>query len=231
MQRNFVFISLSKLQITKPLILFVKKLFLLLPFVRAVWRRQTVSEQKRRTEQDFAGIKPDYRYIGASTNNSKKSIMRREGDLATSKGVASINVGSTGTIGVLMSKELDSTTKNLARAKTSSPSSTDTKKMQSSPISVPCGGIVMLNRKMQRNKTMPIREKPRVVNPRKSSQIPILHSNDNIILERSASMTDRSKWKGQNCNFVKVVDLKCGINPMSSRLRKLGFSKLSESFS
>ncbi|KAJ4789603.1 hexon [Rhynchospora pubera] len=156
--------------------------------------------------------------------------MRREGDLATSIGDAFINVGSTGTIGVLMSKELDSTTKNLARAKTSSLSSTDSKKMQSSPISVPCGGIVMLNRKMQRNKTMPIREKPRIVNPRKSSQVPILHSNDNIIME-SASMTDSSIWKGQNCNFVKVVDLKCGNNPMSSRLRKLGFSKLSESFS
>ncbi|KAJ3687009.1 hypothetical protein LUZ61_016173 [Rhynchospora tenuis] len=176
-------------------------------------------------------MKLDYPYTGASTNNSKKPIMLCEADLTTSKRDASIKVGSTGTIGVLMSKELDNTTKNLTRAKISSLSSTDPRKMQSSPISVPCGGIVMLNRKMQRIKTMPIREKPTVVNPRKSSQVPILHSNDNIIMERSASMTDRSKWKGQNCNFVKVVDLKCCNNPMSSRLRKLGFSKLSESFS
>ncbi|KAF3332939.1 hypothetical protein FCM35_KLT02516 [Carex littledalei] len=156
--------------------------------------------------------------------------MPREADQETSKGDASIKVGSTGTVGALMSRELGNTTKNLTQAKTSSFSSTDQRKSQTSPVAVPCGGMGMLNRKMQRNKTMPIKEKPRVINPGKSSQVPILHSND-IITERSTSMIDKSKKKGQNCNFVQVVDLTCGGNPMSSRLRKLGFSKLSESFS
>jgi hypothetical protein len=156
--------------------------------------------------------------------------MPREADLTTSQGDAPIKVGSTGTVGVLMSRELGNTTKNLTQAKTSYFSSTDQRKSQTSPVTVRCGGMGVLNRKMRRNKTMPIKEKPRVINPGKSSQVPILHSND-IITERSTSMMDRSKKKGRNCNFVQVVDLTCGGNPMSSRLRKLGFSKLSESFS
>lgn len=156
--------------------------------------------------------------------------MPREADLTTSKKDASIKVGSTGKVGVLMSRELNETMKNLTQAKTSSLSSTDQRKNQSTPISVPCGGRPMLNRKMQRSKTMPIKEKPIVVNPGKSSQVPILHTND-IITERSTSMINKSKRRGQNCNCVQVVDLTCGGNPMSSQLRKLGFSKLSESFS
>jgi hypothetical protein len=155
--------------------------------------------------------------------------MPREGDLTTSKEDSSIKVGSTGKVGVLMSRELDNPMKDLTKAKTSSLCSTDKRKIQSSPISVPCSGIAMINRKMQRSKTMPIKEKQRVIKLGKSSQVPILHSND-IVTERSTSMIDKSKKKGQNCNFVQVVDVKCGGNPMSSRLRKLGFSKLSETF-
>jgi hypothetical protein len=155
--------------------------------------------------------------------------MPREDDLTTSKEDASIKVGSTGKVGVLMSRELDDRMKYLTKAKTSSLCSMDKRKFQSSPISVPCGGMARINRKMERSKTVPIREKQRVINLEKSSQVPILHSND-ITTERSTSMIDKSKKKGQNCNFVRVVDLTCGGNPMSSWLRKLVFSKLSETF-
>jgi hypothetical protein len=96
--------------------------------------------------------------------------MPREDDLTTSKEDASIKVGSTGKVGVLMSRELDDRMKYLTKAETSSLCSMDKRKVQSSPISVPCGSMARINRKMER-----------------SSQVPILHSND-ITTERSTSM-------------------------------------------
>jgi hypothetical protein len=48
-----------------------------------------------------------------------------------------------------------------------------------------------------------------------------------MLVDRSPN-TEKAKKKG-NRYGVEVVDVKCS-NPMSSRLRKLGFSKLSETF-
>ncbi|KAL5548301.1 hypothetical protein UlMin_003532 [Ulmus minor] len=67
--------------------------------------------------------------------------------------------------------------------------------------------------------------------PKNTHGIPILGS-ENIALDRTPS---REKTEKKTHNIVEVVDIKCGnsdkawTSPITNRLRKLGFSKLSES--
>ncbi|XP_010930456.1 uncharacterized protein [Elaeis guineensis] len=155
----------------------------------------------------------------------------------------SIKVGTTGTIGSLMSRELES------MKQSSQASSSSRRKSQTGPVSVPCGASPKktLQRKNPLNesgssgggggsssnnngtahRTPEDAHKPRH-NPRKNGhRVPMLGSDD-IPIDRNPN-TDKVDKKGQPY-IVEVVDLKCS-NPMSSRLRKLGFSKLSESIS
>ncbi|XP_026656487.1 uncharacterized protein LOC103695858 [Phoenix dactylifera] len=146
----------------------------------------------------------------------------------------SIKVGTTGTIGSLMSQELES-------MKQSSQASSSTRgKHQTGPVTVPCGASPKktLQRKNPPNESGSSRSssdtdhrtpgyghKPRH-NPRKNGhRVPMLGSDD-IPIDRNSNI-DKMEKKGQPY-IVEIVDLKCS-NPMSSRLKKLGFSKLSES--
>ncbi|KAJ3670427.1 hypothetical protein LUZ60_010751 [Juncus effusus] len=162
------------------------------------------------------------------TNSNSKSNSNSKENLA-------IKVGSTGTVASLMSRELDTMKISQIAPQDASSSSSNTnprrKKNQSNPISVPCGAnpkkIVSPKKKNSSNgddDKLPKR------NVRKSRyDAPILRG-DFVGTDRNPNSNPKIGYgvKKGNLNFVEVVDLKCN-NPMSSRLRKLGFSKLSES--
>jgi Fe2+ transport system protein FeoA len=145
-----------------------------------------------------------------------------------------IKVGTTGTIGSLMTRELD--------AIKVEPQATATPRLrrQGCPVSVSCGATprkVVLRKSSSditsssngnRTDRVSAEEacKSRRVSRRNTFNSPMLRS-DCALVDRSPN-TDKTKKKGSGYG-VEVVDVKCG-NPMSSRLRKLGFSKLSETF-
>lgn len=143
-----------------------------------------------------------------------------------------IKVGTTGTIGSLMTRELDSI-KVAPQAAT-----TPRLRRQGCPVSVSCGtprktvlrkssSDVSSSSNGNRTDRVSAEEtcKPRV-SRRNTFESPMLRS-DCALVDRSPNT---SKWKKKGSGYgVEVVDVKCG-NPMSSRLRKLGFSKLSETF-
>lgn len=110
---------------------------------------------------------------------------------------------------------------------------------QGCPVSVPCGATtprkLMLRKSSSDISSSSNRadrvsteeaSKPRRVSRRNTFDSPMLRS-DGALVDRTTS-AGKAKKKG-SVYGVEVVDVKCG-NPMSSRLRKLGFSKLSETF-
>uniref|UniRef100_A0ACD5U7J8 Uncharacterized protein n=5 Tax=Avena sativa TaxID=4498 RepID=A0ACD5U7J8_AVESA len=157
------------------------------------------------------------------------------GELVNGEGGGAIKVGTTGTIGSLMIRELE------AIKVTPQGAATPRLRRQSSPVSVPCGASPRktILRKNSSNvscssgsssngRTLGAEEagKARRSSQRNKSDSPMLHS-DGVLVDRSPNV-EKAKKKG-NFHVVEVVDVRCS-NPMSSRLRKLGFSKLSETF-
>ncbi|PWA89360.1 hypothetical protein CTI12_AA111730 [Artemisia annua] len=147
-------------------------------------------------------------------------------------GVGTIRIGATGKVSALMMQELDTNVK---------PSSkkicVETRKMQTAPVSVDCGGskkrlkrMMSLNRSGPSNapdQTRPEKKK----NTRKGSQkIPMLDSED--------SWMDKTPIRGKEHKkvtqrIVETVDLTCGKNdgdwsiiPIGNQLRRLSFSKI-----
>ncbi|XVF70583.1 hypothetical protein PTKIN_Ptkin11bG0174000 [Pterospermum kingtungense] len=159
-------------------------------------------------------------------------------------GGGSIKVGTTGTIGSLMTRELDSI-KPAPQAPV-----TFRHKPQTVPVSVACGSITP--KKLQQRKSMDgastsgssssnsmSYKSPHTAQKAKSihkniHQVPMLGS-DNVALDRTPSRQKSDKKVVSN--IVEVVDIKCGnpdrssawASPITNRLKKLGFSKLSES--
>ncbi|XP_072951848.1 uncharacterized protein [Typha angustifolia] len=148
----------------------------------------------------------------------------------------SIKVGSTGTIGSLMSRELENMKISPQAASSSQ------RRYQTSPVSVPCGA----NPKKAIQRKNPPNDsgnsssssngsiehgnpgdthKPKKSIRKNGQRVPTLRPND-VLTDRNPN-ADEVQKKG-HAYVVEVVDLKCS-NPMSNRLRKLGFSKLSES--
>ncbi|KAJ9153747.1 hypothetical protein P3X46_027155 [Hevea brasiliensis] len=151
----------------------------------------------------------------------------------------SIKVGTTGTISALMTRELES----IKSASQASVSHQD--KPKTVPISVPCSATTP--RRLRARKSLDEASSsgsssstkcrsPETARKMKSytksaHRMPMLRS-ENVTLERT---TSREKTKKKGTNIVEVVDIKCGqpdkawISPVTSKLKKLGFSKLSES--
>ncbi|XP_048556068.1 uncharacterized protein LOC125536834 isoform X1 [Triticum urartu] len=160
-------------------------------------------------------------------------IMPCAAELVNGEGGA-IKVGTTGTIGSLMTRELE------AIKVAPQGAATPRLRRQSSPVWVPCGASPrkIIPRKSSssvsssssngRADRVSAEEacKTRRSSQRNKSSSPMLHS-DGALVDRSPNF-EKAKKKG-NVHGVEVVDVRCG-NPMSSRLRKLGFSKLSETF-
>ncbi|CAA6668719.1 unnamed protein product [Spirodela intermedia] len=127
-----------------------------------------------------------------------------------------IQVGTTGTIGSLITRELESM-KHIPPA-----SAISDRKTQSGPVSVPCGATP---KKVQPRRN-PLNGNDSAQGlPKNGHKVPMLSSESTS----AAGSTGQGKATKKGSSFlVEVVDLKCN-NPMSSRLKKLGFSKLSES--
>ncbi|XWS27875.1 hypothetical protein CRYUN_Cryun25bG0017400 [Craigia yunnanensis] len=158
---------------------------------------------------------------------------------AVKGGGGSIKVGTTGTISSLMTRELDSIKSTLQ-----TPVSFR-HKPHTIPVSVACGSATP--KRLQLRKSLDgastsgssnnmIYKGPQTAQKTKSFpknilQIPMLGS-DNIALDRTPS---RQKSDKKVSNIVEVVDIKCGnpdrawASPITNCLKKLGFSKLSES--
>ncbi|CAL9168167.1 unnamed protein product [Musa hybrid cultivar] len=155
--------------------------------------------------------------------------MPRAADAIHDDGV-SVKIGATGTIGTLMTRELES-------PKHSEQTSSTRRKQQTVPVSIPCGANPRraLQRRNQTNEPGSIRRSSGGSNSeqahcsnharRNGHRAPMLRSDDNPV-NRNMD-TDRI---GKKAYTVEIVDLKCS-NPMSSQLKKLGFSKLSVSTS
>lgn len=154
-------------------------------------------------------------------------------------GGGSIRVGATGTVSSLMTRELES---SKVEPQTSTASSRN--KHQTAPVSIPCG--VPTPKKLPRkssdeasssgtstyiNQRHPdIPQKPKT-HLKTTSQIPMLDSH-NFGMDKTPI---RQKANKKGPNIVEVVDIKCGgsgrawAGPVTNRLKKLSFSKLSES--
>ncbi|CAL1354294.1 unnamed protein product [Linum trigynum] len=150
-------------------------------------------------------------------------------------GGGSIKVGATGTISALMTRELESAKPS---PQTSSPRAL---KLRTASVSVPCS-VSTTPRRLQAKKPMdeastsgsrtPETLRKAKQQAKGSHRVPMLGS-DNLTLERTPVREKRSNKKV--INIVEVVDIKCGspdgawATPLTSKLKKLGFSKLSES--
>uniref|UniRef100_K4A2G4 Uncharacterized protein n=1 Tax=Setaria italica TaxID=4555 RepID=K4A2G4_SETIT len=139
-----------------------------------------------------------------------------------------IKVGTTGTIGSLMTRELDSIKV--------APQAAATPRLRRQGLSCGTPRKIVLRKSSSdvssssngnRTDRVGAEEtcKPRRVSRRNTFDSPMLRS-DCALVDRSPNTSKGKKGSGYG---VEVVDVKCG-NPMSSRLRKLGFSKLSETF-
>ena len=156
-------------------------------------------------------------------------------------GGGSIRVGTTGTISSLMTRELDS-----IKSAPQMPLSSRTKP-RAVPVSIPCGATTPKRVQARKScdgasssgsssyiddRSHEIIRKTKSYT-RNTQRIPMLGS-DGIVLDRTLS---RKKTEKKGSNIVEIVDIKCGnqdrawASPISitNRLKKLGFSKLSES--
>ncbi|CAN1242895.1 hypothetical protein LINPERPRIM_LOCUS5489 [Linum perenne] len=148
-------------------------------------------------------------------------------------GGGSIKVGTTGTISNLITRELESAI--------SSPQASNPPrdlKLGTDTVSVPCSATSP--RRLQARKptdeasSSSSRNNIRCSETAKkekhqakgSHRVPML-AGDGVTLERTPS---REKKNRRVVKFVEVVDVKCGTpgTPLTSKLKKLGFSKLSE---
>ncbi|XP_065025067.1 uncharacterized protein LOC135649978 [Musa acuminata AAA Group] len=149
-------------------------------------------------------------------------------------GEGSLEVGTTGTIGSLMTRELES------MKRSEQASSSARRRQQTGPVFVPCGAAPG-KASRRRNQAdgcgssgssigqdhCADAQKRRHSTRKNGHRVPILGSGDSPMARNSG--TDKVEKKGHGYT-VEVVDLKCS-NPMSNRLKKLSFSKLSESIS
>ncbi|CAI0379944.1 unnamed protein product [Linum tenue] len=139
-------------------------------------------------------------------------------------GGGSIKVGATGTISALMTRELESAKSS---PQTSSPRAL---KLRTASVSVPCS--VSTTPTSTSGSRTPETLRKAKQQAKGSHRVPMLGS-DNLTLERTPVREKRSNKKV--INLVEVVDIKCGspdgtwATPLTSKLKKLGFSKLSES--
>ncbi|XP_057725016.1 uncharacterized protein LOC130940794 [Arachis stenosperma] len=157
-------------------------------------------------------------------------------------GGGSIKLGTTGTIGSLMTRELNqisstphkqvpSRTKHRTLPVSVACSSATPKRLQprkSSDEASSSGGSKSTNT----NHRFPSKAVQKTKSSGRSThRIPIL-GYDNFPVDRSPA---REKNDKKIPNIVEVVDIRCGnadkawATPLASRLKKLGFSKLSES--
>ncbi|CAI0437149.1 unnamed protein product [Linum tenue] len=140
-------------------------------------------------------------------------------------GGGSVKVGATGTISALMTRELESAKSS---PQTSSPRDL---KIRTASFSVPCN-VVTTTPTSTSGSRSPEALRRSKQQAKGSHRVPMLGS-DNLTMDRTPSREKKNNKKV--INIVEVVDIKCGspdrawATPLTSKLKKLGFSKLSES--
>lgn len=153
-------------------------------------------------------------------------------------GGGSIRVGATGTISSLMTRELDST-------KAASQKQASSRNKPHAGLPLPCGTNTPTKVQPRKssdeasssgsskhiNRINPDMSRKAKSYSKSTHKIPMLGS-DNVALDRTPN---REKIDKKGCNIVEVVDIKCGnsdrawASPITNKLKKLSFSKLSES--
>lgn len=147
----------------------------------------------------------------------------------------SIRIGATGTIGSLMTRELE-------YVQSVSQTSTPVTRIKAPMVSVSAPSCSTAPKKLLPRTSADEASSSRSVDQRspesgrkmknhtrKSHRIPML-GGDNIALDRTPT-----RGKIEKKGSVEIVDIKCGYtdrtwsSPITTRLKKLGFSKLSES--
>lgn len=159
-------------------------------------------------------------------------------------GGGSIKVGATGTISSLMMRELESmrsASKKPVTSKNKSSSATTTTITVSSATSIPKrlgqskSFVEVSDRRYNsvNNRSFGNSHNATKTGSRDVHRMPMLSSND--VYTDGNSYREKPERKGLRA--VAIVDVKCNnpdrawaSRPLSSRLRKLGFSKLSETF-
>lgn len=150
-------------------------------------------------------------------------------------GGGSVKVGTTGTIGALITRELESTKSatqttiatlaplGATSSSSSSSTTTTTTSTTTTKRSMPRTSLDEASSSSTINRKSPetIRK---MKHYRKNHQVPMLGS-DSLSLDRTPR---RDKPNKRGSYIVEVVDIKCGSRT-ASRLKKLSFSKLSES--
>lgn len=151
-------------------------------------------------------------------------------------GGGSIKVGSTGTISVLMSRELNSSAPHRpVSSKSKSPTATclvtsgttAPKRLKSTTSSNEASSSRSNNNINQ--ESLEIAQKAKH-STRKTNEIPMLNSGS-ISLDGTPI---RGKPEKKGSYIVETVDIKCGnpdrawATPITNRIKKLGFSKLSD---
>ncbi|CAH2069930.1 unnamed protein product [Thlaspi arvense] len=166
-------------------------------------------------------------------------------------GGGSIKIGATGTVATLMTRELDSMKQPSPQTPTSKPIRTTI------PVSVDCGTSSTTPRRQKARKSSDEASSsssnnvrtPKGHSAKSSNQLPMVGS-DNVRTPKGHNTksthqlpmlgSDNVSLQGtprreKRMNIVDIVDVKCGnpdrawANPITSRLKKLGFSKLNES--
>ncbi|KAJ7960718.1 DNA replication regulator sld2 like [Quillaja saponaria] len=152
-------------------------------------------------------------------------------------GGGSIKVGTTGTISSLMTKEMEHITSD-----SHTPMSSGSKHVPL-PVSVACGASTQKRVQQRKPSDEASSSSSNSINHKKTGtpqkmknyktytqRIPMLGS-DNVAADRTPR---REKTDKKVSNIVEIVDIKCGnpdkawASPITNRLKKLGFSKLSE---
>lgn len=153
---------------------------------------------------------------------------------AIKDGGGSIRVGATGTISALMTRELEPSNSAprtpRARAVSGSNGATSAKRLppRKSLDEASTSGSTSNNNISCRTPETARKTKGYT---KSTHRIPMLAS-DNVAVDRTPR---RQKSDKKGPNIVEIVDIKCGhpdrawSNPITSKLKKLGFSKLSES--
>lgn len=144
-----------------------------------------------------------------------------------------VTVGTTGTISLLMTRELDQIS-STSKPRISVSSGSSTPKRQQPRKSFEASSSSSSNRSSNIiNHIGPGIGPKTKLNGKHTHQIPMLGSH-NLPLDTTSPVT-KKKDKKKKSKIAEVVDIKCGYadkawaTPITNSLKKLGFSKLSES--
>ncbi|KAF5781560.1 hypothetical protein HanRHA438_Chr11g0497591 [Helianthus annuus] len=146
-------------------------------------------------------------------------------------GGGSIKVGTTGTINALMSRELQSVK---VQSPTAVPLPNEVATGTTSKAKVRADEASTSSGNTTSGKHSTVDQKTKHQHARRDSKNPFLRSDSGSVDGNGNGSNDGRKSDKKGSCLVEIVDVKCGVpdktwaNPITSRLKKLTFSKLSD---